>query len=690
MGQRLNAIKAAASVVFGTGPWQAGQEAGTLATDLNIYDPVVARNLIDGMTPADLYATQPHMRTVVSFVARNAAQLGRHVYARTTEDGRTRMRTGVAAGLAEHPNDYMSGYDLFNMLFSELAIYDFALWVPAYRNGRWQIDPIPGEWVTGYQAADAFRASRYRIQPNGGSKWYWVDGKDVVVFRGYSPDGFAHGSPTVNSLKGILSEQIAATEFRSQMWKRGGRVGMFMTRPKDAPAWSKEAKQKFVQNWKNNWSGAGTNAGSTPLLEDGMELKRIGFNAKEEQWLEAATLSLSTVAGAFHVPPAMVGVSGYNSFASVKEFRKMLYTETLGPLVAQVEETWNTFLMPIIGAPANQYLELNIGEKLQGDFEEQGNVLFQAVGGPYMTPNEARKKINQPPIDGGDVLLAPLNMGASGNNGPVASEPIGTGSSGAAESADPNANPPKAKKSSYHDHTNGLGIKSDKGLVAPAPEDVKAMAGDLAELFKRQRKALQGASLTDGKASDPAWWNQKAWNQELSALLQPRMQTLSAGVARGTAGAKGLDPDEYSVARTVNFLKAVADSRADLINSTTRDEVLAAVKMAADAGTDPLDAIAAVFDRADTKRAPEAAATMATMLAAWAATEVARQLVPAEKNPVKTWVSSGLPNSRHAGLNGETVPIDAKFSNGADWPGDPVLGAAQVANCGCGVDISYD
>ena len=55
-----------------------------------------------------------------------------------------------------------------------------------------------------------------------------------------------------------------------------------------------------------------------------MELKRVGFTAKEEQWLEAATLALSTTAGAFHVPPAMVGVSGYTSFASVKEFRKLL------------------------------------------------------------------------------------------------------------------------------------------------------------------------------------------------------------------------------------------------------------------------------------------------------------------------------------------------------------------------------
>jgi hypothetical protein len=40
-------------------------------------------------------------------------------------------------------------------------------------------------------------------------------------------------------------------------------------------------------------------------------------------------------------------------------------------------------------------------------------------------------------------------------------------------------------------------------------------------------------------------------------------------------------------------------------------------------------------------------------------------------------------------MDGETVAIDDKFSNGADWPGDPVLGAEGVAGCNCGVTVNY-
>lgn len=678
------AVKAAGFTVSGTAPTFQGDRSGTGATELTSFDPVMARELIDGMSAADLYATQPHLRTVVSFVARNGAQLGRHMYAKDAAGDRERITKGSAVDLLSKPNEYMSGYDLFNMLLSELALYDFAMWVPRMdENGDWKVDPIPVEWIIGVKSKDAFRQEAYKIQPTGATAWYFVNASDAVIFRGYGPHGFKAGSSAVVSLRDTLSEQVSAMTFRKQLWQRGGRVGMFMSRPADAPTWSKEAKEKFVQNWRNTWSGNGSNAGSTPLLEDGMELKRIGFTAKEEQWIEAATLALTTVAAAYHVPPAMVGVSGYNSFASVKEFRKMLYTETLGPLIAQVEDTFNTFLLPMIGAPEGQYLELNIAEKLQGDFEEQATQLFQAVGGPYMTPNEARSKTNMPPIEGGDVLLAPLNMGAAGNSGPEADATIdseATETDPAAET--PPADPVKAGLSVVsRDHASRV-----KAPANSAPSfELDLLAVDLKKFFIRQQKATQ-AKLGATKKADPEWWNQKAWNQELSAVLQPHMASISAGVARKAAGANGLDPDAYSVGQTANFLKAVADSRADLVNSTTRDRIKAAVQ-AGNADTLAAD-VDHVFTEAIETRAPVASKTMGTMLAGWAVTEMARQLL-SDKSPQKTWLASGLANSRHAGMNGETVSINEKFSNGANWPGDPVLGADEVANCGCGVEITY-
>jgi hypothetical protein len=57
----------------------------------------------------------------------------------------------------------------------------------------------------------------------------------------------------------------------------------------------------------------------------------------------------------------------------------------------------------------------------------------------------------------------------------------------------------------------------------------------------------------------------------------------------------------------------------------------------------------------------------------------------------KTWrVTSTNPRTAHVRMNGETVPIGDKFSNGMNWPGDPRGGPDEVAGCECSVDLSYE
>ena len=56
----------------------------------------------------------------------------------------------------------------------------------------------------------------------------------------------------------------------------------------------------------------------------------------------------------------------------------------------------------------------------------------------------------------------------------------------------------------------------------------------------------------------------------------------------------------------------------------------------------------------------------------------------------KMWVHNGSshPRAEHAAMNGETVDMDATFSNGMRWPHDWGGGDAdQIVGCNC--DIAY-
>lgn len=173
-----------------------------------------------------------------------------------------------------------------------------------------------------------------------------------------------------------------------------------------------------------NYSGdGGSNAGGTPLFEDGMELRTNRFSAKDEQFVEASKLSLSTVAQVYFVNPTMVGLLDNANYANVKEFRRALYGDNLGPEIERIQQRVNAKLVPRLADASKTYVEFNLQTKLAGSFEEQSDLLQKAVGGPYMTVNEARARLNMPSIEGGDDLIVPLNVTQNGDQDPTPAAP---------------------------------------------------------------------------------------------------------------------------------------------------------------------------------------------------------------------------------------------------------------------------
>jgi len=598
--------------------------------------------------------------TVVTFVARNIAQLGLHVFERVGETDRRRDRKSALARAFVRPDSQMTGYDLVFATVGDLMLYDRAYWVRLTDDsGGVVLRRLPPVWVSA-GSASLFEVGSYKVAV--GDRLVDIPASEVLAFPGYSPTDPLKGSPAVEALRATLQEQIDAAVYRGQVWRRGGRVSAVIERPREAPEWSKEAREAFREDWYAKYTGRGTHAGGTPILEDGMKLTRVDFNAQEQQYVEAAKLSLTTVAAAYHVNPTMIGQNDGANYSNVREFRKMLYGDTLGPTIARIEARINAFLVAMVGMdPDTFYAEFNIAEKLQGNFEEQTTALQSAVGGPWMTRNEARARQNLPSVDGGDELIVPLNVLTGGQASPIDSAP-------------------KARLA------GGVRLKaraSAKAAAEDRPNDAERMAELLKAFFGRQRKAVLSALGAGSKdAGDPGWWDSKRWDKELAADLLAEALTVTEAVGTSVAGDLG---GEYDVPRTQKFLEAVAASRASMINTATRDQLVAKSAEIDDwdeDSEDPEPQLADVFDEAEEKRSLVGAATLVTTLVAFATTEAAEQVAPNEAT--KTWVvTSANPRPEHAAMDGETVPVGEKFSNGASWPGDPVLGVDGVAGCTC-------
>lgn len=373
-----------------------------------------------------LWRDQPHLRTVVGFVARNIAQLGVHVFERDAEDGRNRLRSGPLPELLENPNGDMTQFDLLEATEISRCLYDETYWYVGRDSASpsgWVLRHIPTPWVIGTVGATAFSVQGYRVSiPGVKSAYTEIPAANVITFHGVNPTDPKSGTSPVAALKAILAEQIHAQVYRDQMWKRGGRVGSWIYRPAPpgAPQWSAEARDRWIRDYREQFAGDDApRAGGEPLLEDGMEIRTTRFSAKDEQFVESSKLSLETCAQVFHINPTMIGLLDNANYSNVREFRRMLYGDNLGPEIERLTQRINKKLVPLMADAKRVYVEFNLQAKLSGSFEEQSDLLQRAIGGPYMTRNEGRAKLNMPAIDGGDDLIVPLNVTPNGDRNPT-------------------------------------------------------------------------------------------------------------------------------------------------------------------------------------------------------------------------------------------------------------------------------
>lgn len=623
------------------------------------YQAPSALRLADDLTMdyATLYRKQGSVRTVIDFLARNIGQLSLHTFRRIDDTDRERVRDHPFAQLMSRPNAYTTGYRLFFSLVADRGIYDRALWLKSVdsKTGANELIRVPPRLWKIADGESWLNPQKFVVEGSKGKTT--LDPEQVVYFRGYNPEDERYGLSPIESLRRMLSEEWAAGVMREQILRNGARVSGYIKRPAGAE-WSDQAYIRFKDGWRGQYSGhSATEGGGTPVLEDGMEFIPASQTAADLQYIEARKLSREETAAAYFIPPPMVGILDHATFGNIEEQHKMLYQDTLGPWLQDIQQELALQLLPDFPDSDGLYSEFNMLEKLRGSFEEQAQQLQTSVGAPFLTRNEARARLNLPRIEGADELVVPLNVLVGGQASPTDSAP---------------------EKSAVvlHEVKRRPAIESK----ARAPQTYIAKAREvLAGFFDRQARAV----LSELGAKDPEWWDGERWDRELTVDLFALSASVSANVARQQLAKLGIDQDEYDEDRTLAYLQKVAAGTASSINAATRIQL----ETALEEGGDP----AHVFDVAKTARSEQAGRTIVTTLAGFASVEAVEQ-VRGTRTATKTWVvTSSNPRASHAAMAGETVPLDSVFSNGAKWPGDSsALDVDEVAGCSCDVDITFE
>ena len=616
-------------------------------------------------TAKKLYQSQDNLQAVVNFLSNSIAQLPLKVYIRDGEDDRKRDRDSAAAKLLYCPNPDQTAFEFFRAVAVEYFIFGCVyVWIVPDDESEsgYQMRIIPSEWVIQNIGGTAYAPGAIRISTRAG-EFTDIPRDEFVAFKMYSPGNPAGYISPISGLRQTLTEQIEAGRFRKELWHSSGRLNAQITRPKDVAPWDDETKKKFVTAFREAWGSGGSKAGSIPLLEDGMEIKPFQTNFKEQQWAESIKLSREAVAAAYGVNPSLIWHTDTQTYASSKDNARALYAECLGPVLQMIQQRINSFLLPMVGADSNTYVEFDLHEKLKGSFEERAAILQSATGGPWMTRNEARADNNLPPVEGGDELIVPLNVVEGGQASPTDTH---------MDPQEPMAEQETEKCGcGCHHKSEPIRIKGR----SDAEEDER-MTEAIQKFLRHQADSV----LPKIGAKAARWWDADRWDAELADDIETIMDDIAD---RHGKQAAAILKRTYGTEVTRNYLKAMAEGRARAINAATYQKLLDAAE-----SEDEENTPAAVFEKRE-NTAGTAGRSLATAVASWAVLEAVHQAQRDgdQRKVMKVWETGDNARPSHQAMNGEIVPVDDNFSNGAYWPGDDNLDPDESCGCNCSTSI---
>ncbi|WP_256127730.1 phage portal protein [Arthrobacter sp. SDTb3-6] len=366
--------------------------------------------------PLTLWKTQPALRKVVGYAARQVASIPWHAYHRVSDTDRQRDAGGRAERLLNAPARFITGFKLWRDVAIDAMIYDLfcVLYLEGTSGKPATLVRIPPRLLT-VKSDFLGQVTQIILETPAGTPDVDLTDAPIAVGWGWHPSTAGGVSPML-TLSQILEETRRSVEWRNAQWHNSPKIGGLLKRPVEAKKWDEKNRDRFLQSWRT-WRDT-PRAGGTPILEDGMQYEKLdGLNPKEAKDIEGRQLTDAEVASAFYIPPELVGARPGN-FSNISAFRQMLFGPILGPLFTELQQSVNQGLLGSLDSAAGSYVEMDRDAAINGSFLEQARLLSTLVGGPVMTRAEGRAKLNLPHIDGSDELIVPLNVTAGGQASP--------------------------------------------------------------------------------------------------------------------------------------------------------------------------------------------------------------------------------------------------------------------------------
>jgi HK97 family phage portal protein len=304
--------------------------------------------------------------------------------------------------LHETPNDEMAADELWELVAHHLLIWgnSFLLKERDELGLVRQLWPIkPARVAVGREPRSDGRAYRYFVV-DGGEKRYYE--QDILHIRGLGPEGLL-GYSVIQLARQQLGNMLAQDEFQGRFWANGSFMGAALMHPGEMSA---PAQERLSQQINRKRGVRETNG--LWVFEEDMKLQQLGMPLRDAEFMAQAKMSDLRVAQMFGlVPPHRWGADdGSLTYANAETSGTEFVRWTGRKWWRRIEQSLNRDAG--VFPTRTLFSEFVTDDLMRADTKARFETYKLAIDSGIMTANEARRRENLSPIEGGDEIRRPV------------------------------------------------------------------------------------------------------------------------------------------------------------------------------------------------------------------------------------------------------------------------------------------
>ena len=365
--------------------WFSRKETKTEQFETVLQRLVAAAEGMTGYVNPETCLQAPTVQSIVTAISRRISITPVHVYQTSESNGKEikeKLPNHPIAKLLRSPNSWQSQVDYWQDLTSSLV-----------RHGKYFA--IKGQGQTGpIRTIDPINAKDVAIEQNENTgeltfKYHQKSypQKKVHYIRGPARD-YVTGDSPVDNIKTAIGLEIACEEFGASFFNNGAMPLMMFSYKEGSKGFrNPEDEKKFVEDFQNAFSGAKRH--KAMLTPQGLEVNASTVENEKAQFIETRKFNQTVIAGAWNVPPHLVGNLENGTYNNVEQQDKDFTLNVIMPYIKAIESAMERDLLTDKDRNNGIVIRFNMDATLRADFKTRMEGYATQIQHAMLTPNGA-------------------------------------------------------------------------------------------------------------------------------------------------------------------------------------------------------------------------------------------------------------------------------------------------------------